>query len=89
MARSPYAFILDGKKKVRLGKFDPHDTAGLEKKEGLARLQALPLRSAHLPGGHARAPGLIVGLGARLSDPDHPVLHLAHARLLSKRTGED
>jgi PPK2 family polyphosphate:nucleotide phosphotransferase len=40
MAR-PYALALDGSKKVHLDKCDPAETAGLEKEEGLARLQKL------------------------------------------------
>ncbi len=48
MPRSPYAFVLDGKKKVRLGSFEPRDTAGLPKKKGLARLQTLGEEFAEL-----------------------------------------
>jgi PPK2 family polyphosphate:nucleotide phosphotransferase len=47
MPRSSYAFRLDGKK-VKLDKFDPADTAGLEKEEGLARLEKLGAEFAEL-----------------------------------------
>jgi PPK2 family polyphosphate:nucleotide phosphotransferase len=40
MAR-PYAMTLDGSGKVHLGKIDAADTAGLDKEEGLERLQKL------------------------------------------------
>jgi PPK2 family polyphosphate:nucleotide phosphotransferase len=48
MPRAHYAFTLDGKKKVRLDKVDPGDTAGLEKEEGLAKLQKLGEEFAEL-----------------------------------------
>jgi PPK2 family polyphosphate:nucleotide phosphotransferase len=48
MSRSPYAFTLDGKKKVRLATFEPRDTAGLPKKKGMARLQTLGEEFAEL-----------------------------------------
>src|SRR5256885_4822616 len=40
MARS-YALTLDGSRKVHLDKIDPAETAGLDKEDGLARLQKL------------------------------------------------
>jgi PPK2 family polyphosphate:nucleotide phosphotransferase len=48
MARSHCAFTLDGKKKVKLDRFDPRDTGGLEKEEGLARLDKLGEEFAEL-----------------------------------------
>jgi PPK2 family polyphosphate:nucleotide phosphotransferase len=48
MARPNYAFTLDGKKKVKLDRFDPRDTGGLEKEEGLAKLQKLGEEFAEL-----------------------------------------
>jgi PPK2 family polyphosphate:nucleotide phosphotransferase len=40
MAR-PYAFRLDGSRRVRLDAFDPADTQGLEKEDGVQRLEKL------------------------------------------------
>jgi PPK2 family polyphosphate:nucleotide phosphotransferase len=48
MARSHHAFIVDGAKKVRLRRFDPGHTGGLDKEEGLARLQKLGEEFAEL-----------------------------------------
>src|SRR5437762_3132002 len=47
MARAHHAFTLDGKK-VKMSRFDPRDTGGLEKEEGLARLQKLGEEFAEL-----------------------------------------
>jgi PPK2 family polyphosphate:nucleotide phosphotransferase len=46
--RPHLAFTLDGKKKVKLSQFDPRDSAGLEKEEGVARLQKLGEEFAEL-----------------------------------------
>jgi PPK2 family polyphosphate:nucleotide phosphotransferase len=48
VGREHFAFTLEGKKKVKLSRFDPGDTAGLEKEEGLARLQKLGEEFAEL-----------------------------------------
>src|SRR5204862_5141241 len=37
----PYAHVLDGSGKVHLSKLDAADSGGIEKEEGLERLQAL------------------------------------------------
>ena len=47
MAR-PYAHVIDGSSKVRLDRFDPRDTAGLEKAQGLALLEKLGQELAEL-----------------------------------------
>jgi len=47
MARAHHAFTLDGRK-VKLARFDPRDTGGLEKEDGLARLQKLGEEFAEL-----------------------------------------
>jgi PPK2 family polyphosphate:nucleotide phosphotransferase len=44
----PYAHVLDGSKKVRIARFDARDTAGLDKEEGLRRLQKLGEEFAEL-----------------------------------------
>jgi PPK2 family polyphosphate:nucleotide phosphotransferase len=48
VGRQHHAFTLDGKKKVKLAGFDPRDTGGLEKEEGLERLQKLGEEFAEL-----------------------------------------
>jgi PPK2 family polyphosphate:nucleotide phosphotransferase len=48
MARETYARIIDGSKKVRLGRVDPADTDGLKKEEGLARIEKLGEELAEL-----------------------------------------
>jgi PPK2 family polyphosphate:nucleotide phosphotransferase len=48
MARSHHAFAIDGDKKLRLRRFDPRDTGGIEKDEGLGRLQKLGEEFAEL-----------------------------------------
>jgi len=47
LGRKHFAFTVEGQK-VKLGKFDPGDTGGLEKEEGLARLQKLGEEFAEL-----------------------------------------
>ena len=48
MARPHHAFPLDGRKKVKLDRFDPRDTGGLDKEDGLRRLQKLGEEFAEL-----------------------------------------
>jgi len=46
--RPQLAFTLDGREKVKLDRFDPRDTGGMEKEEGVARLQKLGEEFAEL-----------------------------------------
>jgi len=48
VARAHHSFTLDGKKRVKLAGFDPRDTGGMEKEEGLLRLQKLGEEFAEL-----------------------------------------
>ena len=48
MARRTYARTIDGSKKVRLDDVDPGDTGGVEKEEGLARIEKLGRELAEL-----------------------------------------
>jgi PPK2 family polyphosphate:nucleotide phosphotransferase len=46
--RPTFAFRLDGGQKVKLDRFDPGDTGGVQKEEGLARLEELGAEFAEL-----------------------------------------
>jgi PPK2 family polyphosphate:nucleotide phosphotransferase len=48
VGRDHHAFTLEGKRKVKLRQFDPRDSGGLDKEEGLARLQKLGEEFAEL-----------------------------------------
>ena len=48
MARRPYAPVLDGTRRIRLRRFDPDDTAGLDKKRAAAKLEKLGEEFAEL-----------------------------------------
>jgi PPK2 family polyphosphate:nucleotide phosphotransferase len=48
MARTTYALKLDGSRRVRLEDIDPTDTAGVEKDEGLERIERLGAELAEL-----------------------------------------
>src|SRR3954471_20928085 len=41
MSRHPYAPVIDGSKKVHLDRFDPSDTAGLDKEKGQEQIAKL------------------------------------------------
>jgi PPK2 family polyphosphate:nucleotide phosphotransferase len=46
--RQPYAITIEGGEKIRLDKFDPGDTAGMDKEDGIAKLDKLGREFAEL-----------------------------------------
>ena len=80
---------LDGSKKVRLASFNPADTAGLKKEQGLGRIEALGRRLAELTNllSYAGQHGLLVVLQGRdASGKDGAVRKiLEHANVLNSR----
>lgn len=83
----PYAFVLDGSRKVHLDRFDPADTAGLDKNRAARRVEKLGHEFAELSNllAFARQHALLVVIQGRDASGKDGVIRqvLQHANVLN------